>query len=1299
MPGFGRFETVDQLSSRGPVTVYSARPSGAEEEPTLVVKAYGGGAMMGGFDTSWDEHAAAFLESALLQKKLADDGCKRWAPIIAADRNEEAAYCVMKRYGLTAQELVEKPIPRDVAAIAGLVAGVVSGLMELSAKAEGRGHGNLKPSNVLIETSGGLQNASVFLTDPAAMSELQLHSDHDTLGQAGDLKDVGRLLFRLVVRREPPQAGAISATPEWDRVAGGNRKSATALRELCEQLLNPTAGPALTLEQVLERLKTLPTGGGGGKVGLMVGGGIAAAVAIGVGVWFATKKEKVEPNGNGSVVNGTTDLPPPPPPPPPMLDPAPLLAANWQEQEREDANDLVASIEDAAKSRKTVPVVLRDRLDAAKLELAAAVKKMEEAKAAVAWVPETKVTEAELAGQQAKLAAATEAAQGLVTVQATLGGIKEELLKIEVDVPPAMADQKLIDKAAAELAAAKASLAREIAAGGDAKSEFDRLDGLLADIVEVQKKLEACQTSTDKAEWRRAEEAREDFASPRAIGRFQRDIKDTTDRVAVAGDNMLKEFADKLEQGTDAAVRELPPPLRAALAGHLRKETREERTKADPEAGFTSLSRAEELIGIAEEWMKLPESMGDSVRIRDEARIPRAPFDEIKRNAVNAVIGAAGESLASAPTLNPPNDPTLAAQVAAAKQPLEARITAMQQLVDEAELLDAQLRAGLMYAEKAAGGKSIEELVGSIRGQAEFGAVGASVALILSDAELLASVDTTPLASLAATFPSEGGKEALGRLGAMRTAFTRLVAATEWPESLNDLDNAAKYAGVLKATAAENPERKVAIEGEADAGLKTIWVRFTNTSTGSNRELIAGAFDPARMGRLGVGEAETAKLKDASKFNRLWLAFEAKVGELRNLPAAEQEQKMSDAARGFLAELDGAGLTEAKLPQITDVRKALANARDKKGGADFAKSGPGAAGWSASTSDGDARFVSYSKTVGGALRTLGFVKVGDEAFLGTTEVSIGLAAGLLSEASIGGEELSKLLAGADRKDAGVFPWEIQEGRMRVRAPEATTGNGWFFPDQNNENVAVFAGAPAPAPTLQIPMTRLSPNAAVALASFMGCRLPTAEEWSAGATADDGATRNLRDGSYASLFRQLESQNVVDPRRRQNPAYKIFRTMDDPKLGDPADGSAAAGDDGVIFFAEVPSGAPAQVNARVGNVAEYVIDPTVASRLQAVASSSADAATKMTDSAAAIKNGNFGYFAKVIGGSALSLPAAATDQPRDIPANLAAGARNGYSDVGFRLAFTADGGGAAGGALALGFYNRQFGSANRYLDPK
>ncbi|MFN7022545.1 MAG: hypothetical protein ACK4WH_14630, partial [Phycisphaerales bacterium] len=166
---------------------------------------------------------------------------------------------------------------------------------------------------------------------------------------------------------------------------------------------------------------------------------------------------------------------------------------------------------------------------------------------------------------------------------------------------------------------------------------------------------------------------------------------------------------------------------------------------------------------------------------------------------------------------------------------------------------------------------------------------------------------------------------------------------------------------------------------------------------------------------------------------------------------------------------------------------------------------------------------------------------------------------------------------------------------------------------------------------------------------VGCRLPTADEWLAAASAfpEDPSARNLRDQTWAR-HRDHTRRVAASGRAAQAPAAGAFDN------GGPDRDSAAPTDDGQLWFAPVDPAPSTRPTALIGNVAEYVVHADLP-----IPADPRD--PRLPDILAAHP-----HAFSIIGGSALSDPGLDPRSPRPVPIAEAA---EGFSDVGFRLAFS------------------------------
>ncbi|HEY8749779.1 MAG TPA: SUMF1/EgtB/PvdO family nonheme iron enzyme [Tepidisphaeraceae bacterium] len=233
MTKFGQYQVVEvvSLTARGAVsTVQMPKRSGilfalkqlksTQTEPD---------------EPQWDSQL--FLDRARVQKSVVAAGGKYWLPVRDMGATAEGAWIVTDYYPLTGQKLLEARMKLGAGELHHVIECVVKGLVELQ-QARGRAHGNLKPSNIIIEP-GDLRQSSVFLTDPAQGT---VHNEAD------DLYAIGEFIYQVVTRREfaGGDAWPVKDSSDWQALG----KFGERWRELCSDLLSPDPGSRPRLADV-----------------------------------------------------------------------------------------------------------------------------------------------------------------------------------------------------------------------------------------------------------------------------------------------------------------------------------------------------------------------------------------------------------------------------------------------------------------------------------------------------------------------------------------------------------------------------------------------------------------------------------------------------------------------------------------------------------------------------------------------------------------------------------------------------------------------------------------------------------------------------------------------------------------------------------------------------------------------------------------------------------------------------------------------------------------------------------------
>ncbi len=221
-----------------------------------------------------------FLKAAEAQRLARASGGEHWAGVEDYGRYDGGVFVAWSLRPRTAADFTSgRFIFDDESApwLKGLVLGVLDALREVRDGA-GRGHGNLKPGNVLLATRNAWTPADVALCDPSA--------DPPRGGQHADLVALGRLIHRLILHREFAALGGwpIQRSEAWDRLGRGVGE---AWRDICARLLDPNASVgSLRIEETRAAVEAVPTPWSRRKrARVKAGVGVAAALVLAVGAW------------------------------------------------------------------------------------------------------------------------------------------------------------------------------------------------------------------------------------------------------------------------------------------------------------------------------------------------------------------------------------------------------------------------------------------------------------------------------------------------------------------------------------------------------------------------------------------------------------------------------------------------------------------------------------------------------------------------------------------------------------------------------------------------------------------------------------------------------------------------------------------------------------------------------------------------------------------------------------------------------------------------------------------------------
>lgn len=327
--------------------------------------------------------------------------------------------------------------------------------------------------------------------------------------------------------------------------------------------------------------------------------------------------------------------------------------------------------------------------------------------------------------------------------------------------------------------------------------------------------------------------------------------------------------------------------------------------------------------------------------------------------------------------------------------------------------------------------------------------------------------------------------------------------------------------------------------------------------------------------------------------------------------------------------------------------------------------GPGSKGYTVSFGpDGSVSYTSPTKGLSTASITFLPIDVrGSKVYLSRSELSAGAfidavnAAGKWEDVQ---SAIAKTMVGGKDTRIGPRAWTWASsgpaGMNLARVRPKDLSAGWLANMTDlGSNTYYPKEHPTPAaPSAEVPVQYISPQAAGYVASLLGCRLPSVSEWTAAANASTEAKSNRRDQVWSRQFAHVTKINAAGA-GAQFPNAAIFYPSGVTRPAAPQDGAAAVeGDDGFLWFAPTSrTEATGGFEDLIGNVAEFVV----------VQVQETSAGSSLGQVEEGFKRGDN---LRVIGASALSPKAIDPMTPYQL---VWTGAKEGYSDVGFRLAFS------------------------------
>lgn len=501
--------------------------------------------------------------------------------------------------------------------------------------------------------------------------------------------------------------------------------------------------------------------------------------------------------------------------------------------------------------------------------------------------------------------------------------------------------------------------------------------------------------------------------------------------------------------------------------------------------------------------------------------------------------------------------------------------------------------------------------------------------------------------------------DAGGEDGVLAPAAWLRLASLGWPAKQEQLAEASRLAPRVLAAARSRPDPGVA--QRVTLATRGMWSAYVAGSPDGQAQAAAW---PLRE-RFGIGPADEAALPGWARFNLARWTLLQGATTASGQDASGGMSTLREAAMKFIEATAALDPGTRAFPAAKAQTDRLTRALDPWGALDFAAMGPGSAGWTVGEVGEGGSGVTFTTRIGGRTHAVRFERLDSPAqheratYLGAGEVSVGLFSDTVTRAR-GWDEIAPVVCrsypvgGVDpRRGVRTWDWGRRSTEFVVPACCDLPSNGWMRerPGMAGRSYYPEDAVPAP-PDWEQPMQYVSPLAAMYAARALGCRLPTAGEWEAAVSAGRESAPNLRDASWRRVYDAVRSQASFLP---EWPGAGIFHPANQGARPLPQDdGAAAAADDGFPWFRRVSEGG-GKFRDLTGNVREYVFSDSA--RAEGPGSLSVEFVRALLGDGTALA---------VVGSSALA-PAGG---PGPFPADPAEAA-DGFADVGFRLAFTAD----------------------------
>ncbi len=248
MSDYGQFSTSGEVFIGARTTVFEGHPIGEELNGNRVaIKVYHNRFLEEGETDTLKEE---FVRAARFHREVHTEIPGVCIPFLENGESVDGkAWAIMPYAGFSLEQMLDYKMQPSPQVIYLYVIQLLKQLQVLRNKT-GRGHGNLKASNIFLEGKGKLEHLKIRLSDFAPLLDPSRKGEFEKR----DLGAVGKMIYRLV-RGQEAKSSAVSDSEDWE-VFG--KKKADLWRAFCEDLLRAGDGiSSLSLEHALDQLPSL----------------------------------------------------------------------------------------------------------------------------------------------------------------------------------------------------------------------------------------------------------------------------------------------------------------------------------------------------------------------------------------------------------------------------------------------------------------------------------------------------------------------------------------------------------------------------------------------------------------------------------------------------------------------------------------------------------------------------------------------------------------------------------------------------------------------------------------------------------------------------------------------------------------------------------------------------------------------------------------------------------------------------------------------------------------------------------